>query len=295
MEISLDACPVCAFKARPWRTVDGYRLEQCESCGFVFVNPRPGRTDIAEMYRREGGHCRSGASLEAVIDEERRAPNSTRDAQRMVGHLVRALGGSGLLLDVGCGYGFFSREAQRSGLAVESIEIAPTERSIASAMLQREPLEVEFENFPESTGRYDAILMSQVLEHAVDPRAWIAKAARLLRPGGLLSIAVPNFDSFLRRVLQEKDPYIAPPIHLNYFSRNNLRRLLESEGLTPFRVETVSRVRPDALSRRAPEWLRATSLLDSIVRQGQRLPFAVIDRIGLGIFLNFYSARQGDR
>lgn len=292
MEISLDDCPVCASNAQPWRTVNAYRVERCDSCGFAFVNPRPGRGAIAEMYRREGGHCQSVVSLEEAIEQERRAPNSSRDAQRMIGHVIHALGGPGLLLDVGCGYGFFSREAQRMGFVVESIEIAPAERDIASAMLDQEPLDVEFEDFPERTRAYDAILMSQVLEHAVDPRAWIAKAARLLRPGGILCVAVPNFSSFLRHALQERDPYIAPPMHLNYFSRNNLARLLASEELTPFRTETVSRVRPDALSRRALKRLRATLLLDSAVRQGQRLPFAVIDRIGLGMFLNIYSTRN---
>jgi 2-polyprenyl-3-methyl-5-hydroxy-6-metoxy-1,4-benzoquinol methylase len=292
VEVSLDDCPVCASSAELWRTVNEYPIERCDSCGFAFVNPRPGRGAIAEMYRREGGHCQSRVSPDDAIEEERRAPNSTRDARRIIGHLVGALGGRGLLLDVGCGYGFFSKEAKRMGFVVESIEIAPVERDIASAMLNQEPLDLEFEDFPERSRSYDAVLMSQVLEHAVDPRAWIAKAARLLRPGGILCVAVPNFGSFLRHALQGRDPYIAPPMHLNYFSRNNLTSLLASEELTTFLAETVSRVRPDALSRRAPKRLRATWLLESAVRQGQKLPLAVIDRVGLGMFLNIYAMRD---
>lgn len=294
MELQLDACPVCRSRSELWHVVDGYRLERCPSCSFVFVNPRPSRIEITAMYRELGGHCRDSATAADVLESERVAPNSTADAHRIVQTLVAVTGAAGRLLDVGSGYGFFSAAALEAGFEVDALEIAPLERTLGREIAGVEALPDEFEDYEAPPATYDAILMSQVLEHAVDIGEWSSKAACLLRPGGVLCVAVPNFGGLLRRLLQQRDPYVTPPVHLNYFSAGNLRRLLGDRGLTTIRTETVSRVRADALARRLP---RAVAPLRRIatpaVRVLQRPVLAPVDRSGLGMFLNVY-ARKDD-
>lgn len=80
------------------------------------------------------------------------------------------------------------------------------------------PVSTTFEEF-KSERSYGVILMSQILEHASDPVAWMKKTHNLLELGGILAIAVPHFDSFTRRLMQEKEFYIIPPEHLNYFKK----------------------------------------------------------------------------
>lgn len=246
------------------------------------------------MYRELGGHCRDSATAADVLEAERVTPNSTADAHRIVQTLVAVTGPDGRLLDVGSGYGFFSAAALEAGFEVDALEIAPLERTLGREIAGIEALPDEFEDYEAPPGTYDAILMSQVLEHAVDIGEWSSKAARLLRPGGMLCVAVPNFGGLLRRLLQQRDPYVTPPVHLNYFSAGNLRRLLGDRGLTTVRTETVSRVRGDALARRLP---RAVAPLRRIaipaVRVLQRPVLAPVDRSGLGMFLNVY-ARKDD-
>lgn len=288
--LTLDRCPVCGGTSAPWRRVDSYRLDCCATCGFVYVNPRPDRTWLSDMYRTSGGHCGGTRALADVLDEERRAPNSTADAARIVARLVSALGAPGRLLDVGCGYGLFSAEAQRRGFEVEALEIAPGERAAATELLGRAPLPLEFEDYDAPPGSFDAILMSQILEHVVDPAAWAAKAAHLLRRGGVLCVAVPSFDSFLRRALGTRDPYVDPPVHLNYFGRGNLELLLVKKGFEVLRTDTVSRIRADAVSRRLrllPAGVKRA--ITAVVRVAQLPPLAVFDAAGLGIFLNVYA------
>ena len=72
--------------------------------------------------------------------------------------------------------------------------------------------------------------MSQILEHACDINLWMEKVHGLLKEEGLVAIAVPNFNSFLRFFLEEREPYITPPAHLNFFSPTSLGRLLEKHG-----------------------------------------------------------------
>lgn len=75
-------------------------------------------------------------------------------------------------------------------------------------------------------GRYDAVCSFQVLEHVADPRSFLEAAMSCLRPGGLLIVSVPSYDSFLRRA-----PNLVlnmPPHHVTLWSD---RALLGMAGL----------------------------------------------------------------
>lgn len=135
---------------------------------------------------------------------------------------------------------------------------------------------------------YTGIVMSQVLEHAAESRASLRKAAQLLAPGGVLGVALPNFHSLFRLLLDHKDPYVTPPAHLNYFTQESLRRMATAEGLRIVNVVTVSRLRPGIVSRRLPGALGRCG--DIMVRVTQRPVFAVADCTGHGVFLNAYVA-----
>jgi SAM-dependent methyltransferase len=69
-------------------------------------------------------------------------------------------------------------------------------------------------------------LMSHVLEHLVDVNAVIAEVARVLAPGGLLLIYVPNFKSFPARVLKNKWGFLVPHAHIWQFEPKPLRALV---------------------------------------------------------------------
>src|SRR5205807_7246343 len=88
-------------------------------------------------------------------------------------------------------------------------------------------------------GPFAAIGMSQVLEHALDPMGWLRHARQLLIPGGVLVIAVPNF-SGVYRLLGKRDPFLMPPIHLNYFTPKSLRLAFEAAGLSTVVMQSRS-------------------------------------------------------
>ena len=246
------------------------------------------------FYSQQGGHgTYTSVSADAALEDEARFPNTTRDAQRMIACLLEFTGG-GRLLDVGAGYGFFCREAERAGFVVTALEIAAAERNIARTISGVEPLPLQFEDYSPVGATFDAIVMSQVLEHAVDPRAWLLRASDCLRPGGSAVIAVPNFGSFLRHTLQHRDPYITPPVHLNYFTWRSLSRLIASVGLMPTLIQTVTRVSPQVISKRiprAPASVRRFS--DNVVKVAQAPAARLVDPIRLGLFLNIYARKPG--
>jgi len=90
------------------------------------------------------------------------------------------------VLDVGCGTGIASRQFQAAGAAVLGID--PDERMAAFA--RRTGVEVEVATFEawEAAGRaFDAVVAAQAW-HWVDPVAGAAKAAQVLRPGGIVAV-----------------------------------------------------------------------------------------------------------
>ena len=196
------------------------------------------------------------------------------------------------LLDVGCGYGFFTKEALANGFSVDAIEIASKERKVACEITGIELELTTFEDLEHEGDYYSVILMSQILEHARDVSFWVEKARDLLVDNGGLIIALPNFDGIFRRVMQENEPYITPPAHLNYFGSKNLALLLETHGFEVEKVQWVSRIMPAAFEKRF-SWAGKGGLF--MMEQVSSNIMKVIDLFRMGIFINVYARKRSSR
>lgn len=242
-----SACQVCGgqISAR-WHKKNRHGLFTivgCNNCGFGFVNPTPDHEYILRYYSESGHGADEGLSrdtVDKVRERERNSPNSSIDAVRLIGQ-IKSYQPDGAFLDVGCGFGWFSLEAKRRGYQVTSLEIASIEGSIAAVIVGQEPISATFEDYEAPPESYEAILMSQVLEHAREPVEWVRKARRLLKAGGVLAIALPNAGSIYTKILGERDPYVIPPAHLNYFTPGSLSLLMQQCGFEVLRSETLSR------------------------------------------------------
>lgn len=293
----LQSCPICKSLPRRWAVKryksDTYTIDRCSQCGYAFVNPRPSLSYLKAHYSQHGhGESNNPQSAEAVIAAEKLDPNSSIDAQRMIGTVRHLLAGqthmSRQLLDVGAGYGFFSKEAIISGFKVVAIELAENESRIASLISGVIPVQTAFEDFELTPSSMSAVLMSQVLEHAFMVETWVSKAWRLLEPNGILAIALPNFGSLQRILLQARDPYICPPDHLNFFTPGALTMLLEKSGFVVETVQYVSRVPRHTISRRLPVIAAPLAFpLGYLINTALR----VIDAMRLGSVINVYGRK----
>jgi SAM-dependent methyltransferase len=293
-----DKCFVCSAQGRFWASVNTphgkFRIVRCAECGVAFVNPRPTSEFISSFYSTCGHGSPEERTLERVLEDERKYPNSTLDAQRIVENIHRFLMNGPCeerrsLLDIGCGYGFFSREARLRGFDVTALEVAAEERGIAMQIAGLRPLPISFEAFECREDSFSALLMSQILEHALDVNLWIAKAHRLLAPAGILALALPNFGSFLRFLMREKEPYICPPAHLNFFTIKGLSMLLRRHGFHVLKAESVSRIDSDVVMRRAPF---SRVLGRNVLRLATKCCFSPFDSMGLGMMINLYARKQ---
>src|SRR5579864_7665452 len=155
-----------------------------------------------------------GEPLEAVAYHRRLAKDweqryqkrsfKARQAAVVEGLQAQDLAGSSWL-DAGCGTGTLSRLLAERGCKVLGVEAA-LEMVEAAGQLARceESLQLKFERvetiarLPMVSHSFDGVLCSSVLEYVPDVDACLREFARVLRPGGLLLVSVPNRHSIVR-------------------------------------------------------------------------------------------------
>lgn len=170
-----------------------------------------------------------------------------------------------------------------------ALELASTECHIAEEMTGITPITTSFEDYEHSGSDFAVILMIQILEHANDANAWISKAYNLLFENCVLVVAVPNFSSIFRYVMQKNDPYVCPPAHLNYFASNNLCLLLSRSGFKVQKIQWVSRIPRDSFARRLSMFGSPTVSVTNWL-SGKLL--RIINGMRVGMMLNVYAVKM---
>ena len=87
------------------------------------------------------------------------------------------------------------------------------------------------ENGPFLEASFDVVTLINVLEHVRDPLRMVVECRRLVRPGGLVAVHVPNVGGLPARLRGARWKHYEPLEHLYYFNRRTLRALLERCGL----------------------------------------------------------------
>lgn len=188
-----------------------FNLVQCQQCGLVYLNPRPTRAGMARFYQRYHDYSTNDAWL------QRRQLERLREVERR-----REVG---KLLDVGCGKGGFLRAARDRGWRCFGVEISFQ----ASNEARRMGLDVatgRFEDVDYPDSFFDVITMYHVLEHLYDPSEALSKAYQLIKRGGLLVVAVPNFNSLQAGIFRQRWYHLDAPRHLYHFTPSTLKMLL---------------------------------------------------------------------
>lgn len=132
----------------------------------------------------------------------------------------------GRLLDIGAGTGDFLYEAKKRGWKINGIE--PNQKARERALEKGVKIDEDAGNF--KSGKFDVITMWHVLEHVPDLKAQVIELEHLLKKGGLLIIAVPNFRSYDASYYKEFWAAFDVPRHLWHFSQNSFKHLFSGTG-----------------------------------------------------------------
>jgi len=135
--------------------------------------------------------------------------------------------GSGVLLDIGAGTGDFLIEAKKRYWDVKGVEPSEIAKSLASEKGIK--LLTDTKNLPSNT--FDVITMWHVLEHVPDLSTQIKEVKRLLKGGGYLVVAVPNFRSYDATYYKSFWAAYDVPRHLWHFSKDAIKAIFEKNEI----------------------------------------------------------------
>lgn len=85
---------------------------------------------------------------------------------------------------------------------------------------------------------YDVVMCTSVLEHIPHPIETLKEALLVTRPGGIVYMTVPNFDSWVARSQAERMRPLKAPCHCNFFAPRDLAHLCRKAGATSYRVRS---------------------------------------------------------
>lgn len=241
------ACPACGTKEScPAFDKDGFAYVFCAACHSLYNSPRPTPEMIARYYQEAPSVKFWATDFYKATEAQRRQSIFAPRAQYIAG-LAQEYGlGGGFFLDLGCGYGTMLEEVARSGVFARvggvdcSPDLAAVSRSKGFAVCPKAVEELE-----PSDGPANLAASFEVLEHLFDPAAFLAGAARVLRPRGLLLLTTLTCDGFDIRLLGMRSKAVQPPYHLNLLSLRGVELLLGRCGLEPLALETPGRLDVD--------------------------------------------------
>lgn len=148
---------------------------------------------------------------------------SLRKKERLISRVNH---GSGRILDVGCGTGDFLQICEQSGWSVAGIEPNQKARRLAASKTSLQEYHSTMEEMISSEPEpFDVITLWHVLEHVPDLADFITKLKSLLKPNGILIIAVPNFNSADAKHYESFWAAYDVPRHLWHFSRTSIESI----------------------------------------------------------------------
>ncbi|MBM3918861.1 MAG: class I SAM-dependent methyltransferase [Sphingomonadales bacterium] len=234
---TLKACPACESLNKPVdsQSIVDYSVSKevfavvcCGECGLWYTNPRPDQVNIGSYYQSDDYVSHTGADAPGLINAMYRWVRQytigvkKKQVERWGGHIQRRL------LDVGCGTGEFASHMSSSGWDVLVVEPDP---ATAERARRLHGLKVNNEEWLKITNdQFGVVTMWHVLEHVHDLRTHVNCLHKLIMPGGLFVVAVPNPMSTDAQHYKQHWAAWDVPRHLYHFRPNMLRKFVEAFG-----------------------------------------------------------------
>jgi SAM-dependent methyltransferase len=190
-----------------------FSIHRCVGCGLGHTVPQP--TDLDRYYQESYYGKRHGFTSRYCVSRR----------LRFVAAAVPD-GKGRRLLDIGCGDGSFLLAAREAGWVVMG-----TERNPAMARDAGLDVEESLDRVTES-GTFECVTLWHTLEHMRDISFTLSNIARLLKPGGKLVVAVPDFGGLQARIFGPKWLHADVPRHLYHFDPQALHHCLSDGGFS---------------------------------------------------------------
>ena len=202
---------------------------------------------------------------------------------------LQGLREAGRLLDIGCSGGYFLAEAKRQGWQGIGMDLSHEACTLARRA-GLNTVHAESGHLPFRDGCMDAVSFVNVLDHVADPVGSLLEARRVLAPGGVLVVRIPNaaFHRPFIRLLSALGPWARsrgldglPILHLYGLTQRSLRFLTRRAGFD----EPVVRNSRLAMEPRVAKDMGARHILARLGLSGLEWSVKALERLSGGRWL----------
>lgn len=229
----------------------GFSYRECLGCGSLYVSPRPSAAALRRFYTESKASEFLAREFYRRTEESRRE-RIFRPRAALIAQLAKTHGLTGVLADVGAGYGTFLEEARNLSPFAVFIAIEPGEE--LAAVCEGKGLQV-IPSVVEDANGVDADLCTcfEVLEHVHDPLAFLRAMRAVVRPGGLLLFTTLTISGFDLEELWDRSKSITPPHHINFLSTAGIETLIARAGLELVELTTPGELDVDIVANALAE------------------------------------------
>jgi SAM-dependent methyltransferase len=285
---------------------DKFSVVKCNGCGLVRTLPAVSRDDMRKYYpekyynitkdtltlhisKFEDSLSRYYSKLlwKMLLEEKRNFIRRTGDFltnllfipfYRYRNRCFPYKDKPGKFLDIGCGSGKLLFEQKRLGWEVYGVELGKKMSSYAREVRKLNVITGEFSDAEYERDFFDIANLHHVLEHFLEPLDELRKAHKILKPGGLLVIRVPNRNKIETAIFGKHWYAYDLPRHRFHFDRETIRQLLLKAGFKPLKTVQVLHINSMILSIRSV-------LEDRKAPHGLISFFSIENKLARGIFL----------
>ena len=216
----IEKCRICGSDMRYRFNARGYSLYRCNGCTFEQI--RISADDNTIEYTQEYFES-SKYTYRTALDKEHK---------RRLKLLKRYVPTRATVLDYGCASGEF-------------VDYASDDYDIYGCDISADAIKTAIDRFDgnkakfmtldklwESDCRYKAVCLWDVIEHIEYPCDVLKKLRDKTEKGGYVIISTPNIGALFARITKSKWPFMTPPEHLGFFTRQSMEYLAEKLGFS---------------------------------------------------------------
>jgi len=203
-------------------------IVKCKNCGLVYVNPRPEYSfeEFSALYSDEYFNA---PYMRFYIGKESRQTNESF-AYRL--DWIEKYKRKARILDIGCASGRFLKMAKDKEWETYGVEVSKTAADIAREKYGLNVITGRLDEAGFGDDFFDVVTASDVIEHVEDPKSFLLEINRIMKRGGLLYIAVPDFDGLYYKATVlishfNHRNYFVLPHHIYFFNQNSIRQYLK--------------------------------------------------------------------
>ncbi|MDO8290843.1 MAG: class I SAM-dependent methyltransferase [Parvibaculum sp.] len=205
---------------------DSYKIYQCTTCKFRFVDPLPSNDELNDYYRRN-----KSAPYLSKADAK-----VARTKKRLARYKHLAPGNK--FLDVGCNLGTGVKAAVELGFDAHGLDIDEESVEYARGFVPEARFHAgDISELPESFGNFDFVYSSEMIEHLPDVHAYFAALSKRMNKGAILLVTTPDAGHWSVPKDFTKWFAVIPPQHLLYFTKANMRAFLKEHDIEIIKFE----------------------------------------------------------